>query len=51
MDMTKVFKALTDLTVWVKTGLTKKQNKVLVKTTDPLPSEGVDGDICVVVDG
>lgn len=51
MDMTKVNTALTKFRNWVMVGLGKKQNNVLVKTSDPTPAEGVDGDICVIVDG
>lgn len=32
------------------TALGNKQSKALVKTTDPVVGDGVDGDICLVVD-
>lgn len=51
MNLVKLTASFTALATWVRTGLGKKQNKVIVKTTDPLPTEGVDGDICIVVDG
>lgn len=51
LDMTKLNTALAKLTKWITDGLAKKQNNVLVKTSDPLPAEGKDGDVCIVVDG
>lgn len=51
MNLVKLTGAFSALVDWVKDGLTKKQNKVLVKISDPTPAEGVDGDICVIVDG
>lgn len=50
LNMTKIDAALTKLTTWIKDGLKTKQNNVLVKNTDPLPAEGKDGDVCIVVD-
>lgn len=51
MNLTKITAAFAALVTWVRDGMLKKQNKVLVKTSDPTAAEGVDGDICVIVDG
>lgn len=51
LDLVKINASLTKLTTWIKDGLAKKQNNELVKTSDPLPAEGKDGDVCIVVDG
>ena len=50
MNLNKLLTAFSNLTQWVKDGLATKQSKVIVKTVPPLPLEGKDGDICVVVD-
>lgn len=46
MDLTKLITAFTNLINLIK----GKQNKVIVKTSDPTSAEGSNGDICVVVD-
>lgn len=51
MNLDKLNTALAKLTDWVKAGLNTKQNKVIVKISDPVNSEGKDGDICIIVDG
>ena len=50
MNLTKLIQAFTDLTQWVKDGLSMKQSKVLVTSLTPSDSEGNDGDICMIID-
>lgn len=63
MNITALNTAFKNLTDWVRTSVSKKanttdvttalnlkQNNVIVKTADPVPADGVNGDICVVVD-